>query len=199
MCSTTAHWMKNKTGAEAGAAPVRSLNFSTPSRRPHWPRSTTRTATLPFLRHDNHAVPETRHHFPSREARDLQSCLPPPKDLQGSGALRRLLRPSKCGGAPGRAPAPLGRGRRPFPPALVALARALLRACTRPRASMVCGVAHRTPFSSHRPPTLPRPGPGAAPSRAPTGTEGRAAGPPRGLPPKAETWGPGLGAWVTNP
>ena len=72
--------------------------------------------------HGNIAVPASRqscralkrHHFRSREARDLQSCLPPHRDLHGSGCAAPP--PSRCGGAPGRAPAPLARGGRPVPP-----------------------------------------------------------------------------------
>ena len=57
----------------------------------------------------------------------------------------------------GRSPDRVGTPRSPWPwgsarpPALVALARAILRACAHPRASMVCGVAHRPEFIFPRP------------------------------------------------
>ena len=148
----------------ARAAPVRSLNFSTPSRRPHRPRSTTRTAS----RRPDEASglsscrARERHHFRSREARDLQSCLPPHRDLQGSGGaypgLRQDAPPSQLmrgrSRARPRSPCPWGSG---LSPALVALACALLRACALPGGPPWSAVLHtaRSLFSPTLAPVRP--------------------------------------------
>jgi len=162
-----------------------------PSRRLHRPRST------PLWHHLRFASimprPEARHYFRSRGARDLQSCRKAKAHLV---AARCAVPPSQLSRgrsrARPRAPCPWASG---LPPALVALARALRRAYTRasgPPRSAVLRTARSLFSLSH--------GPGAAPSRAPTGTEGRAAGPPRGPAPQQKKItkakrGRGLGWW----
>jgi hypothetical protein len=160
------------------AAPVWSLNFSIPSRRPHRPRSTTRTASrrpdaasgLPSCRARNAAS------FPARRRAGLQSCL---QDGSLHGVRRVApLPPSQLNRGRSRprprSPWPWGSAR---PPALVALARALLRACTRPRASMVCGALHRPDIFPHT--TRPLiPAQARARRRAPPDRDGGDAAPP---------------------
>ena len=175
--------MKNKTGAghpdghqgRRSPAPVRSLNFSTPSRRLLRPRSPSRTASLPFLRLDNHAVPETRHHL-----RSFVAPIMPKKREAHLVAARCAASPSQLSRGRSRA-----RPRAPCPWASALSPRARRAgACTPSRLRPPSGLrglrcCHRTKF------IFPRPGPGAA-RRAPPDRDGGDAAPVRAvaLPPQ---------------
>ena len=168
---------------------------------PQFLHPVTSPAPSPLHRpHGNIAVPASRQSCRARNAASspLLRRSDHASKTRSSLGVRRVAPPSppsRCGCAPGRAPAPLAHGGRPFPPALVALARALLRACAHPRASVVCGVAHRTKFIFPRP--RPRCGPVARPHRD-GGARRRSAPwpcPHSGRKKTKATMGRGLGWW----
>ena len=116
----------------------------------------------------------------------LQACFPHPRTCKV--AARCAASPAQLmrGRSRSAPPHPLAVGVGPLPPRSVRSRRSR-RACARPRASSVGGALHRPNYFPH---TTHPPYPALAPVRPrrapPTGAEGRAAGPPRGLAPTAK-------------